>query len=160
MNKYNFYMQKCSKDGTLVDGTLKDLENDFQGLKYSKLEGITSYGVAKNIYTEKYSDSNTLRTYVPNKITREAISVTLKLYFIGEQSVRQKSFDDFIDFVSNNGYNMYWDNARNKKVILMPPTEEIKPSEEKWCGSTPYIEVSIKFQAITGNAENVVSHEG
>ena len=24
MNKYNFYMQKCSKDGTLVDGTLKE----------------------------------------------------------------------------------------------------------------------------------------
>ena len=83
-------MQKCSKDGVLVDGTLKDLEKDFVGLKYSKLDGITSYGAAKNIYTEKYSDSNTLRTYVPNNVKREAIAVTLKLYFIGEQSVRQK----------------------------------------------------------------------
>lgn len=154
MNKYNFYMQKCNKDGVLVNGTLKDLEKDFEGLKYSKLEGITSYGAVKNIYTERYSDSNTLRTYVPDTITRDAIPVTLKLYFTGEQSVRQKSYDDFISFISNNGYNMYWDDARNKKIILMPPTEEIKPSEEMWYGSTPYIEVSIKMQAITGNAEN------
>ena len=62
----------------------------------------------------------------------------------------------FVSFISNNGYNMYWDTARNKKIILMPPTDEIKPSEEKWHGSTPYIEVSIKFQAITGFAQNVV----
>lgn len=156
MNKYKFYIQKCNKDGTLVNGTLKNLETDFQGLKYSMLEGITSYGAAKNIYTEKYSDSNMLRTYVPNSVTRGAIPVTLKLYFIGEQSVRQKSFDDFVSFVSNNGYNMYWDDARKKKIILMPPTDEIKPSEEKWYGSTPYIEVGIKFQAITGMAENAV----
>ena len=156
MNKYNFYMQKCSKDGVLVDGTLKDLEKDFVGLKYSKIEGLTSKGAVKNTYTEKYSDSNTLRTYVPNNVKRDVIAVTLKLYFIGEQSVRQKSFDDFVSFVSNNGYNMYWDDARKKKIILMPPTDEIKPSEEKWYGSTPYIEVSIKFQAITGMAENVV----
>ena len=156
MNKYKFYIQKCSKDGVLMPGTLKDLEKDFECLKYSKLDGITSYGAAKNIYTEKYSDSNTLRTYVPNNVTRVAIPLTLKLYFIGEQSIRQKSFDDFVSFISNNGYNMYWDNARNKKIILMPPTDEIKPSEEKWYGSNPYIEVSIKFQAITGFAKNVV----
>ena len=136
MNKYKFYIQKCDKDGVLVDGTLKDIEADFVGMKYSK--------------TDK------LRTYVPQELKRDAISVTLKLYFTGSQSVRQKSYDEFIDFISNNGYNMYWDTARNKKIILMPPTDEIKPSEEKWYGSTPYIEVSIKFQAITGIAENVV----
>lgn len=156
MNKYKFYIQKCDKDGVLVDGTLKDIEADFVGMKYSKIEGITSYGAAKNTYTEKYSDSDKLRTYVPQELKRGAISVTLKLYFTGSQSVRQKSYDEFIDFISNNGYNMYWDTARNKKIILMPPTDEIKPSEEKWHGSTPYIEVSIKFQAITGIAENVV----
>lgn len=155
MNKYNFYIQKCDKNGLLKDGTLKNIEQDFAGLKYSKLEGLTSYGAAKNTYTEKYCDSDKLRTYVPDTLTREAISVTLKLYFTGEQAVRQKSYDDFVAFISNNGYNMYWDDARKKKILLMPPTDEIKPSEEKWYGSIPYIEVSIKMQAITGYSVNV-----
>lgn len=155
MNKYNFYFQKCDKHGVLVEGTLKDIERDFEGLKYSRLEGLTSFGAVKNVYTETYSDSNKLRTYVPDQVTRDAIAVTFKLYFTGEYAIRQKSFDAFVDYISNNGYNMYWDTARKKKILLMPPTEEIKFSEERWYGSIPYIEVSIKMQAITGVAENM-----
>ena len=35
-SEYSFYMQQCTKEGVLIDGTLKDLERDFEGLRYAK----------------------------------------------------------------------------------------------------------------------------
>ena len=60
MSDIKFYMQKCSKQGVLVDGTLKDLEQDFDGLKYMEAKGISKVGKVKNAYIEQYADSNIL----------------------------------------------------------------------------------------------------
>ena len=65
---YKFYMQQCTKAGVELDGTLRDLERDFIGLRYAKCVGLNNSGAAKNVYTEKYADSGTLRSYVPDEV--------------------------------------------------------------------------------------------
>lgn len=154
MEGYKFYMQECDRDGNPVDGTLKDLERDFPGLRYSKCEGLNIFGASKNIYTETYSDADKLRTYVPEKVTREATQIKFTFYFFGDSSERQESFEKFVAYI-NKGYHMYWDTARNRKFIFIPPTESIEPSDELWYCGTPYFKVVIKLQNIMGNTSKV-----
>ena len=88
MNDIKFYMQECDKKGVLVEGTKKDLEADFEGLRYMEAKGISKVGKVKNVYTEQYADSNTLRTWHPSEngevTTHEATTIQLKLLFYGK----------------------------------------------------------------------------
>ena len=50
---YKFYMVACDNKGNpIVGAQTMDLEKDFEGLKYSSMEGIETIGAAKNIYSE------------------------------------------------------------------------------------------------------------
>lgn len=147
---YKFYMQECTKDYVLVDGTLKDLEKDFDGLKYSKCEGINDYGKPKNVYTETYSDSNELRVWMPDEITREATTVKFTFYFMGEN--RQDTFHSFMDYL-NSGIHVYYDTARNRKFYFVL-TEKVSVSDEMWYAGTPYFKVELTVQNLKGNTEN------
>ena len=77
-------MQKCDRQGNVIDGTLKDLEVDFDGLRYSKLTGLNTLGKPQNIYTEKYSEMNGVRVYMPETTTCDSYNLTLTLYFFGD----------------------------------------------------------------------------
>ena len=154
MEGYRFYMQECDKDGNPVDGTLKDLESDFVGLRYSKCEGINAFGASKNIYTETYSDSDRVRAYVPEKVMRETTDIKFTFYFFGNSAERQDSFEKFMEYI-NRGYHLYWDTARNRKFIFTPPKDSIEPSDEMWYGGMPYFKVVIKLQNIMGNTSKV-----
>lgn len=154
MEGYRFYMQECDKDGNPVDGTLKDLERDFAGLRYSKCEGLNAFGASKNIYTETYSDSDRVRAYVPEKVMREATDIKFTFYFFGNSAERQDSFEKFMEYI-NRGYHLYWDTARNRKFIFTPPKDSIEPSDEMWYGGMPYFKVVIKLQNIMGNTSKV-----
>lgn len=148
---YKFYIQEVTKaNGSyhLLDGTLKDLEQDFKGLKYSKLEGINTKGKVKNIVVETHANSSYDRVHVPQKIARTATSITLTLYFFGDATTRQASFKEFSDYISN-GVHRYWDTARNAWFDFYVQ-DELKPSDEKWYAGRPYFKVDVKMNNIYG----------
>lgn len=153
--KYKFYMQACNKDGTLIGGTLKDLEVDFPGLRYMEAKGISKVGKAKNVYSETYSDSNKLRTWHPSEnneeITHEATTIQLKLLFYGDK--RREVYDQFNEFIYG-GYRVFWDSLRNKKFVFMVE-DEVEPSDDFFKGGTPYMIATWTLQNLNGKTENI-----
>jgi hypothetical protein len=131
MNDIKFYMQECDKNGVLR-GVRKNLEADFDGLRYMEAKGISKVGKVKNVYTEQYSDSNTLRTWHPSEngeeTTHEATIIELKLLFYGEH--RRESYDEFNKYI-RDGYLMYWDTLRGKKFMFMV-IDSIDPSDDNF----------------------------
>lgn len=155
MSDVKFYMQKCSKQGVLVDGTLKNLETDFDGLRYMEAKGISKVGKVKNVYTESYSDSNTLRTWHPSEndeeTTHEATTIQLKLLFYGDN--RRASYEAFNDYIMD-GYHVYYDSLRGKKFTFMV-VDAIEPSDDILKGGVPYIICTWTLQNLKGKTENV-----
>lgn len=150
---YKFYMQAVDKNGEPLAGApLKDLESDFAGLKYKECKGLETIGEAMNIYTESYSDSDRLRTYVPSVITHKPTTVTLSLYFTGED--RYETYDDFNAYLKGASYFMYYDTARYKKLVFFVK-DGISVSDTQWYGSIPYIQVDYKLSNIFGKTENI-----
>lgn len=146
---YKFYIQEVTKaNGTyhVLDGTLKDLEIDFDGLKYSKLDGLNAVGKAKNIVVETHANATYDRVYVPDKVVHSSTTLTLTLYFFGEN--RQEVFKEFKDYITK-GVHRYWDTARN---IWFDFTiqDELKPSDENWYRGEPYFKVDVKMKNIYG----------
>lgn len=149
-SEYTFYMAECDGGWNVKDGTTKDLERDFEGLRYAKCEGLDTVGKPR-VYTENYADSDTLRVYMPSQITNEATKVTFTFYFIGEN--RRETYHSFVDFV-RCGKRVYWDSARKRKLYFVV-TDEIKPATEMWYGSNPYLELQLTVQNIKGYTENI-----
>ena len=150
MQNYKFYMQSIDRSGSLIEGTQKDLEADFSGLLYKKCEGLNTIGKPR-VYTEKYADSDRLRSYVPTNITNEATVVKLTLYFMGEN--RQSAYDSFNSYI-REGHHAYWDTARNKRFDFFL-SDAIDVSNEMWYGSTPYFEATYTLQNLNGKTVDV-----
>lgn len=151
MQEYKFYMQKCTKDGTPIAGTTKNLEEDFEGLKYSKMVGLNQIGANHNSYSESYAEKNGIRTYVPEKATNKSTTLTLTLYFFGEN--RQRTYDLFNEYI-RHGYTKYWDTARNKSFIFIIE-KEIKIASEEWYAGSPYLCVNYSLTNIDGKTKNI-----
>lgn len=149
--KYKFYMQKCLKDGTPIAGTLKDLEEDFEGLRYSKCVGINQIGQAQNIYEETFSEADGVKIYIPDKVTHKSTTITLTLYFFGEN--RQRTYDKFNKYISD-GFLKFWDTARSKGFIFCVK-DTINISESMWYSGTPYIKCDYKLYNILGKTFDV-----
>lgn len=145
MNKYNFYMQKKLPDG----GTdvIRNLESDFEGMKYLKCKGINTYGKPKNIYTETYAETSSLRVHLPDKITRENTDIEFEFLFTGNNA--QKTYDEFVEYITNAKV-LYWDDYRNKQVEMVN-MEAVEPSEEKYYGET-FLKATVKFKNLNGQA--------
>lgn len=166
MQSYKFYMQEVAwynggyqdkevnDDGTLSETVfeIKDLEEDFEGLKYIKCEGLEDVGEA-NVYTEVFADSDRLRVYVPENVTHKATEVKLTLIFVGEN--RRSTFNNFNEYIQQ-GFHAYWDSARKKRFVFFVK-DAIKPSEDKFIGSTPYIEATYTLSNIKGKTETATS---
>ena len=151
-HEYEFFMQECDKHGKLLAGTTaKNLEVDFNGLRYSKAEGLDAIGKPKNIYTEKYSDSDRTRVYIPENITNEPTTVKFTFYFIGDE--RQKTYHEFLEYV-RKGFHRYYDTYRNKYLYFFVDSE-LKPAEEKLYGSVPYLKFELTVQNIFGKTFDV-----
>lgn len=140
--KIYFYMQK--------DGEAKiSIEDHFKGLLYAQCDGLLTKGKRKNVYTEEYSDSDTLRVWQGKDVTREATDVTFKFFFVdSDGSNRNSVYEAFYDYVKN-GKITYYDTKRNKEALLIL-VDSVKVKEDSWKGSTPYIEVDFKFQNLRG----------
>ena len=155
MTNYKFYIQQCTKEGVMIDGTKRDLEADFDGLRYAKCEGLNSYGATKNIYTEKYADSETLRAYVPDEVLREATEIKFTFYIFGDASKRQSTLDAFIAYLDSGKYFYYWDTARKRRFMFIPPTSVIAPSDELWYAGNPYFKFELTLQNMKGYTEAI-----
>lgn len=144
--KYKFYMKRDGLDSEYVD-----LESFFDGMRYMSSEGLNDKGKVKNIYTETYSDSDTLRVYMPNVIAREATTITLRFAFFGENS--QQILDSFYNFVKGNKI-YYYDTAREKEAYIFLQ-EAVKVSKDYRKDGKKYIVVEFKFQNINGECRDM-----
>lgn len=148
-NPYKHYMVKVDSSGATIDGAvIKDLEVDFDGLRYCKAENINTIGKAR-VYTEEYVDSDTLRVYVPDEITNEATTINLTLYFIGAN--RYATYDAFNEYI-REGFTKYWDTSRNKEFVFFIEGE-ITIGDERWYGDKPYLQVTYALRNIKGKTE-------
>lgn len=144
MSEYTHYIQKEGEDRV-------NLETHFGRILYSKCEGLDTKGKRKNVYTETYSDSDNLRVWQGEEVTREATKITLTLAFIGDRSERESAFDALYEYIKNGKF-YYFDTARHKKAYLIL-ADEYNPSEEMWYGSQPYIIANIPLQNLWGECK-------
>lgn len=148
----HFYMQAVDSHGNaMVGADIKDLEADFDGLLYSKADGLDKKGKIKNAYTESYADSDRLRVHFPTNPTGEATTVKFTFVFIGEN--RRKTYDEFYTYLTG-GFRAFWDTKRMKRLIFYAPNE-YEPANEMWYGSEPYLELNVTVQNIFGQTFDV-----
>ena len=150
---YKFYMQACDSLGNIIGNEpLKDIENDFKGLKYKECKGLETIGEVKNIYTESYADSDRLRVHSPENVTYKPTTVTLSLYFTGDN--RYDTFNEFNAYLRSSSFFVYYDTARRKKLTFFVK-DGISVSDSRWHGSIPYIQVDYKLSNIFGKTEDM-----
>lgn len=150
-NEYKFYMQATDSKGVALEGApVKDLEVDFEGLRYLKATGLNDIGEAR-VYTETFADSDRTRVYIPSEVTHKQTSVTLSLVFVGKK--RHETYDAFLAYITN-GFHAFWDSARNKRLVFYVESN-ISPSEELWSGSNPYLKLDITLKNVYGKTENI-----
>ncbi len=149
------YMQKVDNSGNLIDGTLKDLESDFSGLLYVECKGLLDKGKRKNVYIEEYADSDQVRVWQGESVTREPTNITLTLYFRGNS--RQDTYDAFYEYVKN-GIISYYDSVRLKEARLVL-IDALEPKDDIFKGSDPFISASFKFQNLWGECKDKVIEE-
>ena len=127
-----------------------DIEEQFSGLLYMRAEGMNDIGKSKNVYTETYADSDRLRVYLPNDgvYTNDATKITMHFLVIGDAATRESVIRSFENYV-REGIHRYWDDARNLEFDFIVQ-DEIKVSDEKWHGSSPYVEIAVVMQNLNG----------
>lgn len=144
---YKFYLVKCDKYGVPIEGATEySIEDEFDGLKYSRMDGIETIGAAKNIYSESFADSDRLRVYIPSEVKHKETEITFTVYFVGEN--RYKTYDAFNAYIKE-GFHRYRDTARNKWFAFYIKSE-LKPAKDVWYGSMPFLKMEYKLSNIFG----------
>lgn len=148
---YKFYMSRYIND---EEGWEEEVEltEKFKGLIYCQCEGLSSYGEVKNVYTESFPESDTLRVYLPEKATRESTDIKLTVAFKGED--RRDVYDSFVEFISGKRIK-YWDTVRKREVEMIQ-ADKIEVDEDIIYGSAPYIAVEFPFKNIKGQTSKHV----
>lgn len=155
---HNYKFSLKAESGKYVSKGELDLESSFNVVindettgfvKYLSLAGIDTIGAPKNIYTETYADSDSVRVFFPKTVAHEQTEIKLILCFLGKD--RAKVYDKFCDFITS-GLITYWDTARKKEFTFYVDSE-ITISEELWYGNTPYFKAEFKFKNINGKTK-------
>lgn len=149
-SKYKFYMAECDADWTIKSNTQKDLEVDFDGLRYQEAKGLNLTGKPK-LYTETYADADKVRVYIPENVTYEPTTITFRFVFFGDN--RYETYDSFVTWVSGKRM-VYHDTARGKYAYFYVG-DSIQPAEEMWYGSTPYLRLELKVSNVYGRTFDV-----
>lgn len=147
-NDHKFYIQHCDYYGIGIDGTKKDLEEDFDGLRYIKLTGYESTGKVKNTYQESYADADHPRLYMPSSPALETTTLTLTLCFFGDDRYIIK--EAFHSYIYNKIFK-YWDTAR-KGYAVCTCTEAVEVSDDNIKSRIPYLTCNFKLTNIFGRA--------
>ena len=145
-SQYTHYMQRVD----VASQPTYDIEEQFSGLLYMRAEGMNDIGKSKNVYTEGYADSDRLRVHLPpdGNYTNDATKITMHFLVVGDEASRQATIRAFETYV-REGIHRYWDTARNLEFDFIVQ-DEIKVSDEKWHGSSPYVEIQVPMQNING----------
>ena len=147
--KYNFYIEDVvlNENGEYdtVDGSTKDIESTYEGLKYLKCEGLEDIGKPK-IYSEEYADSSRTRVYIPETLNNEPTQVKLTLLFVGDN--RRAVLNEFNEYI-RQGFHKYYDTARKRELVFYIDSE-IKISDDLLKGSTPYIQCTYTLKNVYG----------
>lgn len=124
-------------------------------LLYRKCAGLEDFGKVKNIYTETYADSDTLRADFPDEITREATTITLDLVVRRDPSIVNGDDDvnTVIGLVSGTLPVVFWDNVR-RKMAVMTLVSAVEVKEDNYKGMK-YIELELKFNNLMGHCPYV-----
>lgn len=152
MSGYKFYMSRYINNSW---GQEVSLEDYFDGLKYSKCDGLSAFGKPKNIYTESYAEEEELRVYIPKTVVRENTDIEFEFVFNGEN--RRSVYNDFVDWIT--GYKLKYRDTCRKKEVQMILVEAIEPSDDFLYGSDPYILASFKFKNLSGSSVDNSSTE-
>lgn len=146
MSEYKIYIKNAYDE----NATPISLEDKFTGLKYSKCIGLFDKGARMDVYSEEYSDSDTLRIWQGDNIARKATIITITLYFTGND--RKAQYEAFYNTIKQGRW-LYWDSVRLKQALVILK-DEFKPNDEVYKGSTPYFEVSFKLQNLWGECKD------
>lgn len=119
-------------------------------LLYRKCTGLESFGKVKNIYTETYADSETVRADFPTTITREATTITLNLVVrrLPTATEGEREMLNIINLVSFTTPTVFWDSVR-QKMAIMTLIDAVEVNEDKYKGMK-YIDVELKFINLMG----------
>lgn len=142
-----FFMQRVD----LLNQPVKDLEEDFPGLKYKEFKGLEKYGKNKGVYTETFAETDEVQVFMTPTPIRENIELILTLLFIG--SNRRATYHLFVDYISQ-GKIKYWDNVRNREVVFAL-VEAVEPDEDILIGGSAYIQTSFRLTCLNGQPQNV-----
>ena len=151
-SQYTHWMVWLNESGEPA-GSPIDIEQSFPGLLYMKADGMNNIGKSKNVYTEGYADSDRLRAYFPPNgvYTNEATKITMHFLVVGDAAARESVIRNFGQYV-RVGVHRYWDDARNLEFDFIVQ-DEIKVSDEKWHGSTPFVEIEVVMQNLNGKTK-------
>lgn len=144
-----FFMQRID----LLNQPVKNLEKDFDGLRYKEFKGLENYGKLKSVYTETFAETDEVQVYMAPKIVRENIELTLTLLFVGDN--RRATYHSFVDYISK-GKIKYWDTVRKREVVFIL-TEAIEPEEDTAKEGDGYTMVSFTLTCINGQAKDVTT---
>lgn len=144
MEDIKFYLSSNGSDWT-------DIETTYSGMRYLKCKGLEDKGKPKNKYQETFADSDELRVYEPDDVMLEATDITFTFIFVGDN--RQSVYESFYNYVKKGKF-YYYDTMRRKKAYITL-FEHVKPSDDIYKGSTPYIQADFKFKNLWGECKSV-----
>ena len=109
-----------------------DIEQEFIGLRISKITGINSKGQPMNIFTRKWSDSSTMDVYVPTTITYDFPEVEMTFLMTDAGNILfdlRDEHDRFINYIQ--GITYFFDYYRNRRIKLLM-NSAYEPSAEMY----------------------------
>lgn len=161
-DEYTYYMLRGVPDGVggyTLDASGRDLERDFDGLRYKSFGPVGGYGDKKGVYSESYAEEDGDDVYMSSDVVRSSLEYKLELYFfcpddsLTEYAARvnaaREVYEEFMDYVSG-GMIVWWDTVRRRRV-LMYLEEGVEPDDDVVCGE-PYLGVALKFKGVFGRS--------
>lgn len=149
--QHKFYMSRFIQNTNSWEQEI-ELTEHFQGLIFCECKGVSDYGAIKNIYSETFAESDTLRVYLPEKAVRESTDIKLTVLFTKEN--RRDVYDSFVEYITGKRIK-YWDTVRNRISYLIQ-VDKIEVDEDLLYGSAPYIAVEFPFKNLKGYTEKKV----
>lgn len=149
--QHKFYMSRFIQNTNSWEQEI-ELTEHFQGLIFCECKGVSDYGAIKNIYSETFAESDTLRVYLPEKAVRESTDIKLTVLFTKEN--RRDVYDSFVEYITGKRIK-YWDTVRNRQVEMIQ-VDKIEIDEDLLYGSAPYIAVEFPFKNLKGYTEKKV----
>lgn len=149
--QHKFYMSRFIQNTNSWEQEI-ELTEHFQGLIFCECKGGSDYGAIKNIYSETFAESDTLRVYLPEKAVRESTDIKLTVLFTKEN--RRDVYDSFVEYITGKRIK-YWDTVRNRISYLIQ-VDKIEVDEDLLYGSAPYIAVEFPFKNLKGYTEKKV----